>query len=124
MKAVNPQSYITVFYDGACGLCAREINYYRSIAPDNVFVWVNLIEDTRWFEQLGYSQSQGLQALHVLDEAGRMHVGVEAFIVIWNALPGWRVLSILASLPVVKPLLSIIYRYFAQWRFKKLGYSH
>lgn len=114
---------LTVFFDGACGLCAKEINYYRSIAPDNVFLWVNLIEDTRLFEQLGFSQSQGLQALHVLDEAGKMHIGVEAFIVIWKALPRWRVLSIFASLPVVKPLLSIIYHHFAQWRFKRLGYT-
>ena len=35
---------ITVFYDGKCGLCAREIGYYRRIAPDGVFVWQDVSE--------------------------------------------------------------------------------
>ena len=26
-----------VFYDGKCGLCSKEINYYKKISPDNIF---------------------------------------------------------------------------------------
>ena len=28
---------ITVFYDGKCGLCSKEIKYYRRIAISGVF---------------------------------------------------------------------------------------
>ena len=36
---------ITVFYDGKYGLCAREIGYYRRIAPDGVFAWQDVTEN-------------------------------------------------------------------------------
>ena len=35
---------ITVFYDAKCSLCAREIGYYRRIAPDGVFAWQDVSE--------------------------------------------------------------------------------
>lgn len=28
---------ITVFYDGKCGLCSKENNHHRAIAPDGIF---------------------------------------------------------------------------------------
>ena len=33
---------ITVFYDGQCGLCRGEIDYYRRIAPSGLFDWVDI----------------------------------------------------------------------------------
>ena len=35
---------ITVLYDGKCGLCRKEINHYRKIAPDNIFDWQDITE--------------------------------------------------------------------------------
>jgi len=33
---------ITVFYDGQCGLCLKEINHYKKIAPPNIFEWKDI----------------------------------------------------------------------------------
>jgi DNA-binding transcriptional LysR family regulator len=33
---------IKVFYDGKCGLCSKEINYYIRIAPINTFDWYDV----------------------------------------------------------------------------------
>ena len=33
---------IKVFYDGKCGLCSKEINYYKKISPDNLFEWYDI----------------------------------------------------------------------------------
>ena len=31
---------VTVFYDGKCGLCSREINHYKKIAPNGKYqIW-------------------------------------------------------------------------------------
>ncbi|MEC9079196.1 MAG: DCC1-like thiol-disulfide oxidoreductase family protein, partial [Pseudomonadota bacterium] len=30
---------ITVFFDGKCGLCSREIRHYQKIAPAERFCW-------------------------------------------------------------------------------------
>ena len=35
---------ITIFYDGKCGLCAKEINYYRRIAPVGILNWQDITE--------------------------------------------------------------------------------
>lgn len=114
---------ITVFYDGQCGLCRREIAHYQKIAPVGVFEWVDITKDSSSFEALGFSVSDGLKELHVRDYQGVIHKGVDSFIVIWRALKWWRVLAVLVSLPVVLPLARKLYTIFATWRFKRLGYG-
>ena len=111
---------ITVFYDGACSLCAREIDYYRRIAPAGVFVWQDITESAESLAREGVSLAQGLRLLHVKDDAGRLHVGVDAFIVIWKALRRWRLLALVVDLPIIHPLASYAYRAFATWRFARL----
>ena len=31
------KDFVTVFYDGKCGLCSREINHYKKIAPNGKY---------------------------------------------------------------------------------------
>ena len=33
---------ITVFYDGKCGLCNKEIDHYRKISPVGIFHWQDI----------------------------------------------------------------------------------
>jgi predicted DCC family thiol-disulfide oxidoreductase YuxK len=114
---------ITVFYDGKCGLCRREIEHYKRIAPAGVFQWVDITLAPEAFIALGYTVADGLKALHVRDGVGMMHIAVDAFIVIWQQLPRWRLLAAFARLPLIHPLATWCYTKFAAWRFKKLGYS-
>ena len=46
-------SMIKIFYDGKCGLCSKEINYYIKIAPKNVFDWFDIAFILIW-SQLKY----------------------------------------------------------------------
>ena len=123
MRKVKMSDTIDVFYDGACGLCAREINHYKKIAPENTFNWIDITKTAQPFTSLGYKFSDGLKALHVRDTAGNMHIGVNAFIVIWQHLEGWKILAFLVNLPIVNSIAAFTYRHFARWRFKKLGYT-
>lgn len=114
---------IAVFYDGKCGLCRREIEHYKRIAPEGVFEWVDITVAPESFTALGFTVSDGLRALHVRDAYGKIHIGVDAFIVIWRKLPYWRILGKFAALPIIHPLAYFMYEKFAAWRFKKLGYD-
>ena len=114
---------ITVFYDGKCGLCRREIEHYKRIAPQGIFEWVDITITPEPFTSLGFLVNDGLRALHVRDAAQNIHIGVGAFIVIWQQIPRWRVLALLMNLPLIKPLANTIYGRFANWRFKRLGYD-
>jgi predicted DCC family thiol-disulfide oxidoreductase YuxK len=120
---MTPKAHIRVFYDGICSLCAREIAHYQSIAPKETFDWVDIGNNPKSFEALGYSQLEGLKLLHVQDMAGTMHIGLPAFIIIWKHLPRWHWLATLTNLPIIKPILSWVYRRFAGWRFKRQGYA-
>ena len=111
---------ITVFYDGKCGLCSKEINHYRKIAPSNIFNWQDITESADELNKEGISLSEGLRLLHAKDEEGLVYVGVDAFILIWKQLRRWRVLAFLVGLPIIRQIANTAYLTFANWRFKKL----
>lgn len=111
---------ITVYFDGKCGLCAKEIAHYARIAPDGVFRWVDITVDPDAFIARGFRVSEGLKLLHAQREDERMHVGVDAFILIWQQLPRWQWLAIFAALPVIRPIANYSYAWFARWRFGRL----
>lgn len=111
---------VTVFYDGKCGLCSKEINHYRKIAPSDIFNWQDITESADELNKEGISLSEGLRLLHAKDEEGLVHVGVDAFILIWKQLRRWRVLAFLVGLPIIRQIANAAYRTFANWRFKKL----
>jgi predicted DCC family thiol-disulfide oxidoreductase YuxK len=113
---------ITVFYDGKCGLCRREIDHYKQITPADVFDWQDITADASRLERLGVTYADGLKLLHAQDVYGKLHVGVDAFILIWRHIPRWRVLAMVVSLPIIRPLTNCAYSAFAAWRFKRLPY--
>ena len=113
---------ITVFYDGKCGLCSKEINYYRKIAPLGVFVWQDINQLKDQLAKEGLTLSEGLKILHVKDDKGKLHKGVAAFILIWQQLPAWRLLAIIIALPLIRQTANLAYQIFANWRFKRLDH--
>jgi len=110
---------IIVFFDGKCNLCSKEINYYRKIAPKDVFDWQDINIKGNDFIKTGIKTSDGLKILHVLDN-NVLYVGVDAFIIIWNNLSYWKILGMLVSLPLIKQMVGLAYRVFANWRFSGL----
>lgn len=113
---------ITVFYDGKCGLCSKEINHYRTIAPDGVFDWHDITESAAALEGEGVSLADGLRRLHARDATGQLHVGVDAFILMWRQLKRWRALALLVALPGVRQVANLAYDRFAAWRFTRLAH--
>ena len=113
---------ITVFYDGKCSLCSKEIAYYKKIAPIDTFIWCDITEDSKPLQERGATLEEGLMFLHVEDDHGNKHTKLDAFIIIWRKLPGWHYLAKLVSLPIIKQLVNLAYTLFARYRFKKNGY--
>jgi predicted DCC family thiol-disulfide oxidoreductase YuxK len=113
---------ISVFYDGKCGLCRREIEHYTRIAPNGVFEWVDITVDASAMQKIGICYADGLKRLHAQDAHGTLHVGVDAFLVIWQQMPRWRLLATIVSFPIIRPVANIAYRAFAEWRFKRLSH--
>ena len=91
---------IHVYYDGKCGLCAREIAYYASIAPEGVFGWHDITEDASGLDALGIDYVTGLKRLHAVDGEGTIHVGADAFILVWGQLGAWAYMARFGHCPV------------------------
>lgn len=111
---------IDVYYDGKCGLCSKEITYYRRIAPNGIFNWLDVANDPTPLAQHNISQSDALRRLHVRDIKGHWHIGADAFIIIWRQLGYWRILAFLVALPGVKQVARLFYNSFANYRFARL----
>ena len=111
---------ITVYFDGKCGLCSKEIRYYQRIAPAGIFTWHDIATDPAPLKSLAISQEAALRRLHATDKSGKLYIGVAAFGLMWRALRYWAVLGWVVRLPVVSHLASFAYNAFADYRFKKL----
>ena len=114
MKITYP---LTIFYDGACGICSTEISYYRSIADQRIdFVDIAAVD----FNAEAYDkQAEEFQKkLHACDADGHFFTGVEAFRRLWEALPSpvYPLLSAVVGLPGIHLVTRVGYAAFARFR--------
>lgn len=111
---------IKVYYDDRCNLCSREIDYYKKISNPKLINWCKISQHTNELEEHGISIVDGLERLHAVNSDEKQYHGVDAFILIWQHLPGWKWLAVFTNLPVIYPLSKIVYNAFAKWRFNRL----
>ena len=85
----------TVYYDGGCPVCAREIAMYRQQPGAEGIRWVDA--STRGAEELGaqLSSEAALARLHLRGADGQLVSGAAAFTGMWQHLPRWRWLGVL-----------------------------
>ncbi|MFN3448354.1 MAG: thiol-disulfide oxidoreductase DCC family protein [Roseococcus sp.] len=104
----------TVYYDGACPVCAREIALYRQSAGAERLAFVDVSAAGDPAPDL--PRAAALARMHVRRADGTLASGAAAFAVLWQALPGWRLLGRIAALPGVAQALELAYRAFLRAR--------
>jgi predicted DCC family thiol-disulfide oxidoreductase YuxK len=115
----NKQAPATVFYDGACSLCQREIAHYRRLEKAEAVRWVDISRDQATLDAHGLTRADAMQRLHVRDAAGNWHIGAWAFVELWSYLPGYRWLAAALRHSRTLPLLDRGYALFARWRLRR-----
>ena len=111
---------LTVFYDGNCGLCNSEINFYKKLDKKKNFNWVDINLNADVLRNYNIDFDDSLMYLHAIDKNGKKKVGIDAFIIIWNEFKYFKILSSLVSIPPFKIISHIIYNFWARRRFKKI----
>ncbi len=97
---------VTVYYNGGCPVCSREIAHYRRRAGEaEAIAWCDIDAGV----PPGLDGEAVRRRLHVLDGSGRMHRGAAAFAVLWERVPGYRWLARLVRLPGVGRLAAWVY---------------
>ncbi|MCZ2496489.1 DUF393 domain-containing protein [Xylophilus sp. Kf1] len=121
-KKVEPDSPLTVWYDGACPLCRREIGVYQGLKPLESSAPVCFADVSDAAVPLpstlppGVTREQLLARFHVRDRNGELLSGARAFLALWAELPGWRLLALVGRLPGAPWVFEWGYRQFLRLR--------
>jgi predicted DCC family thiol-disulfide oxidoreductase YuxK len=114
---INPAKNMdTLYYDGNCPLCMREIRLLSRIA-DSGLALVDLHSaperpgDPTRLEKLG--------TLHLLTGDGRWLTGVAATVRAWSHTR-WGALFSILTWPVIGPIADTVYEFWARKRYQRL----
>ncbi len=115
----DPQP-VTVWHDGACPLCRREIAVMRGLDRGGAIRFV----DVRKSDDMSPAErSSRLNRFHA-EENGRLLTGAAAFAAMWRAIPVLRPFGFAARNTVTLSVLEFAYRCFLRVRpaLQRLAY--
>lgn len=114
-----PRFPLRIFYDGACSVCATEVEHYGRNDHAGRLLLVDISAPEFDPTPLGISRDALMEQMHAIDTEGRVYRNVEAFWAIWQAFPtatGYGLLGRLVTQPLLHPLARLGYRIFARLR--------
>ncbi|NNJ91244.1 MAG: DUF393 domain-containing protein [Gammaproteobacteria bacterium] len=109
----------TVFYDGACPLCSREIAHYRQCSGSDDINWLDISQSKEQLQAYEIDYDSAMKRFHVLSPDGTYHTGAFGFVYLWSKLKPYKALSKLINLFSLASLLDWFYVRFAKWRTKR-----
>jgi len=118
----------TLFFDGQCPLCSKEIRWLKKLARPSlqlVDIHANVPEkcetsSKRQGESIILPDRQDLlKTLHLRKADGQWLTGINANVAAWAHTPMGIVFKIL-KLPVIKGLAGRFYNYWAKVRYQRL----
>ena len=111
---------LTVFFDGACPICAREIALMNRLNKKRRLIFCDFSLPEYDERLTGFSPAELGQVIHAQWADGRVITGVIVFQAMWEAV-GLGLLTKLSRLPFIEPLLYRAYLWFARNRLWLTG---
>lgn len=102
----------TVYFDGACPVCSREIALYQGQSGAEQIRWVDVARCDVGELGPNLNREAALARLHMRRADGQLVSGAEAFTTLWQALPRWAWLGRWLSIRPVLWALEWAYRAF------------
>lgn len=106
---------LTLYFDGDCPLCAREIKLLSARATPDRLLFVDISAEAFDATRLGFTAADMASSLHARFADGTWVTGLDATLWSWRAagLGAW---AAPLSWRLTRPLLNIGYRLFCRWR--------
>ena len=116
---------LTLYYDGHCAFCRAEMQRLRRWDHAGRLRFVDIAAAGFSPQALGVTLQALNTELHALTADGRLLAGIDSVLAAYAAVgQGWRVAPL--RLPMLRPVLSALYRSFARNRYRIsawLGYA-
>ncbi len=113
---------LTVFYDGDCPICRREITLVKRFNRKNRLEFIDFSRPTYCSADHGLNQCDLGRVIHARWSDGTMIRGVDVFREMWKAIGvGW--LAKASHWPIINSLLTKAYDWFAKNRLSLTGRS-
>ena len=112
MDEWSEMNKISVWYDGTCPLCVREIALMDRLDKNNAIEFIDLTLPQTTCPR---DRSLMLARFHAL-ENGQLLSGAAAFAAMWRAIPVLRPLGLIARVPLILTILEHGYRLFLRFR--------
>jgi predicted DCC family thiol-disulfide oxidoreductase YuxK len=106
----------TVFFDGQCPLCSREIGFYQRQVGARAINWVDVTKVNLNDLPSGLTRESALARFHVVTAEGELVSGGEAFSSLWLTLPAFNWAGRLFRLSLLASFLEAGYRMFLPCR--------
>jgi predicted DCC family thiol-disulfide oxidoreductase YuxK len=88
--SVKANNQVTVYFDGSCPLCRREIGFYKNSAGAERIIWQDVSRAVDGQVAGDLSCQQAMARFHVRGADGALKSGAAAFIELWLSLKNWR----------------------------------
>ena len=111
--AAKTQSPLTVYYDGACPVCRREIGFYQKRTGAEVSYCDVALEAC---PAPDLTREEALARFHVRQADGALVSGAAAFLALWRETPGFRIVARALSVRPIVVLLDVAYTGFLRLR--------
>jgi predicted DCC family thiol-disulfide oxidoreductase YuxK len=116
-----PAPYLTVWYNTRCPVCNGGIDWQRNKLLGAVragrIAFRDINEQPDALAQYGASLDDVRRRLHATDETGRLIVGADVAIAVWQMTPGEAWLATLLGNPLMLPVTRFGYDRFADMLF-------
>ncbi len=104
-------SKLTVLYNDRCPVCTFEIAHYRGLCAKNKIDlgFEKISEQGLVLTTSNLSVQEARKRLHVKTESGELKVGIDAFLALWNRMPGYRILGKIVEFPGIYETSNWVY---------------
>ncbi|MGE3979413.1 MAG: thiol-disulfide oxidoreductase DCC family protein [Nitrospira sp.] len=114
---------LTVFFDGACPICDREISLMKRLDRRRRLVFCDFSRPDYDPTSIDISPAELGRIIHARCGDGTVITGVDVFRAMWEAV-GLGFLARLTRFSLIEPLVVQAYAWFARNRLRLTGRSH
>ena len=109
---------LTIFFDGGCPLCKREIDFLQSRNKKGYLSFIDINTSDFYLDlKYGITYKQAMERIHALKSDGSVIKDIKVFQEAYNLIDlGWIYTP--TKIPVFDKFIEFIYRIWAKYRLK------